>query len=307
MSEVTLFFSGYFPKDTSQCPQFLRHKSFLASPSILANSACRPNYLVQQSGEFVVTFPRGYHAGFNLGLNCAESVNFALESWLDIGRRAKACECVSDRFVFLEELKCVFSPLIFFASVRIDVDELLRQREEERNASLEGDTPNLTTTSPKKDLVKEEMVDIMLPLSKSRKRKSEAKDRDLMTKKVKVNPSMSPSKAPLVKLSVTLKLGPRPVEPEPFPCCLCVSMGKEGLLRVHDPPLNRRDATEAAGNPNSWMAHDQCANIVPETWIDDLDTAGGGKEKVVFGVDGIVKDRWNLVRFFPGHVIYLQI
>jgi hypothetical protein len=143
------------------------------------------------------------------------------------------------------------------------------------------------------------MIDITLPLSKSRKRKSEAKDGDPMAKK-KVKPSMASasSKAPLVKLSVTLKLGPRPVEPEPFPCCLCVSMGKEGLLRVHDPPINRRDATEATGNPKSWMAHDICANIVPETWIDDLDTADGGKEKVVFGVDGIVKDRWNLVCFF---------
>ena len=61
--------------------------------------------------------------------------------------------------------------------------------------------------------------------------------------------------------------------------------------------MNRRDAIEAAGNPKSWMAHDQCANIVPETWVDDLDAVDGGKEKVVFGVDGIVKDRWNLVCF----------
>jgi len=89
---------GYFPKDTSQCPQFLRHKSFLASPTTLAQSACRPNILVQQAGEFVITFPRGYHAGFNLGFNCAESVNFALESWLELGRKAKACECVNDRY-----------------------------------------------------------------------------------------------------------------------------------------------------------------------------------------------------------------
>jgi hypothetical protein len=92
---------GYFPKDTSACPQFLRHKSFLASPTLLAQSSCRPNFLVQQTGEFVITFPRGYHAGFNLGLNCAESVNFALDSWLELGRRAKACECISDRFVLI--------------------------------------------------------------------------------------------------------------------------------------------------------------------------------------------------------------
>jgi len=89
---------GHFPKDTSQCSQFLRHKSFLASPSVLAKDSCKPNFLVQHAGEFVITFPRGYHAGFNLGLNCAESVNFALDSWIEVGRKAKACECVNDRF-----------------------------------------------------------------------------------------------------------------------------------------------------------------------------------------------------------------
>ena len=89
---------GHFPKDTSQCSQFLRHKSFLASPSVLAKDSCKPNCLVQRAGEFVVTYPRGYHAGFNLGLNCAESVNFALDSWIELGRKAKVCECVSDRY-----------------------------------------------------------------------------------------------------------------------------------------------------------------------------------------------------------------
>ncbi|KAG2135583.1 JmjC domain, hydroxylase-domain-containing protein [Suillus cothurnatus] len=88
---------GYFPKDISQCPQFLRHKSFLASPTLLAQSSCRPNFLVQRAQEFVITYPRGYHAGFNLGFNCAESVNFALESWVELGRRAKACQCIPDR------------------------------------------------------------------------------------------------------------------------------------------------------------------------------------------------------------------
>ena len=79
-------------------------RSFLASRTLLAQSYCKPNFLVQHAGEFVIAYPHGYHAGFNLGFNCAESVNFALESWLDIGGRgiAQACGCVGDRCVLSE-------------------------------------------------------------------------------------------------------------------------------------------------------------------------------------------------------------
>ncbi len=33
--------------------------------------------VTQHPREFVITYPGAYHAGFNQGYNCAESVNFA--------------------------------------------------------------------------------------------------------------------------------------------------------------------------------------------------------------------------------------
>ncbi|KAI9491044.1 JmjC domain, hydroxylase-domain-containing protein [Zychaea mexicana] len=85
-----------FPQEHKECPEFLRHKTFIISPKLLHNHSIPVHRCVQHEGEFMITFPFGYHAGYNLGLNCAESVNFALDSWIEIGKRAKACSCISD-------------------------------------------------------------------------------------------------------------------------------------------------------------------------------------------------------------------
>ena len=45
--------------------------------------------MIQREGEFMITFPRGYHSGFNMGYNAAESVNFALHRWVDIAKKSK--------------------------------------------------------------------------------------------------------------------------------------------------------------------------------------------------------------------------
>lgn len=44
----------------------------------------------------MITFPYGYHAGFNHGFNCAESTNFAAPRWVEYGKRALQCTCSKD-------------------------------------------------------------------------------------------------------------------------------------------------------------------------------------------------------------------
>jgi hypothetical protein len=85
-----------FPAEAKSCSEFLRHKNVLISPSTLAHYSIPLHRCVQEAGEIILTFPNGYHAGFNLGYNCAESVNFATERWVDIGKMAKSCACVVD-------------------------------------------------------------------------------------------------------------------------------------------------------------------------------------------------------------------
>ena len=83
-----------WPTEAKACDQFLRHKAFLISPSHLKQQYnITVNKCVSYPGEFVVTYPYGYHSGYNLGYNCAEAVNFALDSWLPMGKIAKKCQC----------------------------------------------------------------------------------------------------------------------------------------------------------------------------------------------------------------------
>ncbi|KAM6226484.1 lysine-specific demethylase 4C isoform 7-T12 [Spheniscus humboldti] len=80
---------GFFPSSSHGCDAFLRHKMTLISPSILKKYGIPFDKVTQEAGEFVITFPYGYHAGFNHGFNCAESTNFATIRWIDYGKAAK--------------------------------------------------------------------------------------------------------------------------------------------------------------------------------------------------------------------------
>lgn len=104
---------GFFPNSFKSCEAFLRHKMTLISPSVLKKYSIpfdkaihsllpkiqkklvssysqylKFSQITQEAGEFMITFPYGYHAGFNHGFNCAESTNFASIRWIDYGKVA---------------------------------------------------------------------------------------------------------------------------------------------------------------------------------------------------------------------------
>lgn len=63
--------------------------------------------------HFMVTFPFGYHAGFNNGFNAAESTNFATLRWVDYCKWAGRCLCRPD-------------------TVDIDMDKFIKRFQPER-------------------------------------------------------------------------------------------------------------------------------------------------------------------------------
>ncbi|XP_028797975.1 lysine-specific demethylase JMJ18-like [Neltuma alba] len=78
----------HMPDLFEEQPNLLNELVTQLSPSILKSDGVPIFRTVQHSGEFVITFPRAYHAGFNCGFNCAEAVNVAPVDWLLHGQNA---------------------------------------------------------------------------------------------------------------------------------------------------------------------------------------------------------------------------
>ncbi|KAK3857439.1 hypothetical protein Pcinc_003821 [Petrolisthes cinctipes] len=98
-------------------PDLLHQLVTIMNPNILMKAGVPIVRTDQHAGEFVITFPRSYHAGFNQGYNFAEAVNFAPPDWLAIGR-----ECV----LHYSNLKryCVFSHNELVCKMASTPDEL---------------------------------------------------------------------------------------------------------------------------------------------------------------------------------------
>jgi len=87
-----------YPLLRRSCSEFIRHKELLVSPQVLRESGIPYVHTRQSSGNFMLTWPTAYHQGFNYGLNCAESVNFATNKWFPFasGNKCGRCLCRGD-------------------------------------------------------------------------------------------------------------------------------------------------------------------------------------------------------------------
>ncbi|MCO5549748.1 hypothetical protein L7F22_003221 [Adiantum nelumboides] len=233
-----LAMASAFPADSSRCRHFMRHKSYLASPGFIESAAGRikPLRLVQKAQEIVLTYPYGYHSGYNLGFNCAESVNFALESWLDIGRKATYCECTDDTVkmdvdAMLDESK--------------EMEELDRKRKEREQKRFEE--AGLTQTDEEKAEARK------IRERERRKRRKEENDRLIA---LGISPSQQQDEQDEDEEDL-----PQPAKKqkiESFPCEFCPSISREDLIVI--PNSKSKDDKVK-------RAHRLCASFMPETWI----------------------------------------
>ncbi|CAA6667040.1 unnamed protein product [Spirodela intermedia] len=94
----------------------LTGKTTMFPPSVLVEDGVPVYKAVQRPGEFVITFPRAYHAGFSHGFNCGEAVNFAVGDWFPLGAVASQRYAVLNRVPLLphEELLCSEAMLLYW-------------------------------------------------------------------------------------------------------------------------------------------------------------------------------------------------
>uniref|UniRef100_A0A4W6E9W3 [histone H3]-trimethyl-L-lysine(4) demethylase n=1 Tax=Lates calcarifer TaxID=8187 RepID=A0A4W6E9W3_LATCA len=121
-------------------PDLLHQLVTIMNPNTLMAHGV-PIYRTNQcAGEFVITFPRAYHSGFNQGFNFAEAVNFCTVDWMPLGR-----QCVDhyrmlhrynvfshDEMVCNMALKADTLDMVLASAVHKDMVVMIREEQELR-------------------------------------------------------------------------------------------------------------------------------------------------------------------------------
>ncbi|XP_037628330.1 lysine-specific demethylase 5B-B isoform X2 [Sebastes umbrosus] len=121
-------------------PDLLHQLVTIMNPNTLMAHGV-PIYRTNQcAGEFVITFPRAYHSGFNQGFNFAEAVNFCTVDWMPLGRQCVDHYRVLHRYnVFShDEMVCNMASkartldMVLASAVHKDMVSMIREEQKQR-------------------------------------------------------------------------------------------------------------------------------------------------------------------------------
>ncbi|OMO96830.1 hypothetical protein CCACVL1_04761 [Corchorus capsularis] len=94
----------------------LGEKTTLLSPELIVASGIPCCRLIQNPGEFVVTFPRAYHVGFSHGFNCGEAANFGTPQWLEVAKEAAVRRAAMNYLPMLSHQQLLYLLTMSFVS-----------------------------------------------------------------------------------------------------------------------------------------------------------------------------------------------
>ncbi|XP_067360832.1 lysine (K)-specific demethylase 5Ba isoform X4 [Channa argus] len=121
-------------------PDLLHQLVTIMNPNTLMNNGV-PIYRTNQcAGEFVITFPRAYHSGFNQGFNFAEAVNFCTMDWLPVGRNcvqhyrelSRYCVFSHDEMIYNMACKANTMDVELASALQNDLTIMIHEEEELR-------------------------------------------------------------------------------------------------------------------------------------------------------------------------------
>ncbi|KAG5835344.1 hypothetical protein ANANG_G00242890 [Anguilla anguilla] len=144
---------GYAADRLEEVMKKLAPELFLAQPDLLHQlvTIMNPNTLMahgvpiyrtnQCAGEFVITFPRAYHSGFNQGFNFAEAVNFCTVDWMPLGRQCvdhyrrlnRYCVFSHDELICKMAAKADSLDVVLASAVQKDMAVMIREEKELRD------------------------------------------------------------------------------------------------------------------------------------------------------------------------------
>ena len=148
------------PSLVESAPDLLHRIVTLVPPALLRDAhGVEVFQTLQEPGEFVVTWPRAYHAGFSHGYNVGEAVNFGTAEWVPMGRIAvehysagvgkRDAVFSHDRLMletarsFASKMMGVRAPWIarMAETLREELGTIVREQEEGRTALLRRGVP----------------------------------------------------------------------------------------------------------------------------------------------------------------------